>query len=142
MLRCEKTSNWRLLGASLLLLHAAGCVSEPHVDPLGPPAVVTSITEEACDRPAVRLDEIRNTQTGELVELTSRYGPIAVPAGRYEISVACQNPLDTVSNECVFYGHPNEYPTYVTGLANGVTYSFRCFVDAGRMSYRLVESDP
>lgn len=129
-----------LISAAMLLVCACG--SNAEVEESDGYATVSTVIEEGCDRPGVRLDEIRNTDTGEEIVLDSRYGPVQLRPGHYAISVACQNPRDESGNKCQFWGHPNEYPTYKMPLSAGVNYAFRCFVDAQEISYRVSESAP
>lgn len=103
-------------------------------------AVVSTATEDGCDRPGVRIDGVVNTQSGVAIDQKDSFSPIALQPGRYAISVACQNPLDKAAEECVFWGHPNEYPTYKMPLFAGIEYSFRCFVEGQELSYQISET--
>ena len=97
------------------------------------------MTEGDCERPSVRIDEITSRESGARISLEAGDGLIFLKPGRYAISVACQNPFDESKNECRFWGHPNEYPTYKMSLAAGVKYTFRCFIDRQEISYRISE---
>ena len=65
--------------------------------------------------------------------------PDATP-GRYEIAVACQNPLNKTRGACTFWGHPNEYPTYKMPLEAGVRYTFHCYEEGADLTYNITES--
>jgi len=130
----------RLLLVTTAMLIVCACSSTVGVVKSDDYAIVSTVIEEGCDRPGVRLDNVTNTDSGETTPLESRYGPIELRSGHYAISVACQNPLDESGNACQFWGHPNEYPTYKMQLSAGVVYAFRCFVDGQELSYRISES--
>ncbi len=121
-----------------LLVYA--CASNGEVDISDARAVVTTTTENGCDRPAIRIDGIVETESGRKVAFENRFGPISLKPGRYAISVACQNPLDEAVEKCVFWGHSNEYPTYNVSLIAGIKYTFHCFVEGQELSYRISES--
>ena len=129
------------LNAAVVLLVCA-CSPTAEIEDPDDYAIVSTVIEEGCDTPGIRFDEISNTETDEKVALNSRHGPFYLRPGHYAISVACQNPHDESGNECRFWGHPNEYPTYKMPLSKGVKYSFRCFVDGQDISYRVSESAP
>jgi len=131
----------RVVTSMAAVLIACACASSPAVDVIESHAVVTTVVEKGCDRPGVRIDGVANIESGDKVALDSRYGPVSLEPGRYAISVACQNPLDEQANECEFWGHPNEYPTYKMPLSAGVEYAFRCFVEGQEISYRISETN-
>lgn len=121
-------------------LFVCACTSTAEVNDSERHAIVATVTEEGCDRPSVRIDGVTNTESGSKIALDNRFGPVQLQQGHYAISVACQNPLDEGANKCVFWGHPNEYPTYKMPLSEGVKYTFRCFVEGQEISYRILES--
>ena len=122
------------------VLFVCACASPAAINDSENHSVVTTVTEEGCDQPSVRIDSVVNSESESKIALDSQSGPVSLKSGRYAISVACQNPLDEGTNECRFWGHPNEYPTYKMPLSAGVEYTFRCFVDGQGISYRISES--
>ena len=123
-----------------VVLIVCACASPVEVNYSETHAVVATVTEEGCDRPSVRIDGVINTESESKVALDSRFGPVQLRQGHFAISVACQNPFDRDINKCVFWGHPNEYPTYKMPLSAGVKYTFSCFVEGQEISYRISET--
>ena len=131
----------RAILSTAALLFVCACASTTEISNSEPQAIVATVAEDGCNQPAVRIDSIVNMDSGSTIVLKDRFGPILVAPGQYAISVACQNPLDETRNKCVYWGHPNEYPTYKMPLSAGVKYTFRCFVEGEDISYRITEDE-
>jgi len=119
----------------------SGCGSLERSGPVRRVAEVAVATEPQCDKPGVRLDSIKRAGSLESRPLTDHFASISLPPGRYEIAVACQNPLNEAKAACTYWGHPNEYPTYKMPLKAGVRYTFHCYESGSDLSYRIAESD-
>jgi hypothetical protein len=123
----------------LTLLALVGCsthaVREQHL------AVIDVSTEKGCDRPGVRLDAVKQSNTSLQIELKDSVSPVALEPGKYSIAVACQNPLNETTGQCVWWGHPNEYPTYAMSLKAGIRYTFHCIEQNGELVYRISKSN-
>ena len=104
-------------------------------------ATVATAVEQNCEQPGVRIDGIKHVAPYREIQLTDRFSPVNLPPGRYEIAVACQNPYDEQRHQCVFWGHPTDYPTYHLPLKAGVRYTFRCFVKGNDLFYRIAETN-
>ena len=103
--------------------------------------VVATAVEQNCELPGVRIDRIKRVSSYREIKPAAGFSSVSLPPGRYEIAVACQNPYDEQRQQCVFWGHPYEYPTYHLPLKAGVRYTFRCFVEGNDLFYRLAETD-
>jgi len=103
--------------------------------------VVNVATEKGCNRPGVRLDAIERFGTPRDIERKDSYSPVELDPGKYSIAVACQNPFSEIKGQCVWWGHPNEYPTYKMSLKTGVRYTFHCFEENGELVYRISKSN-
>ena len=119
----------------------SGCVSPDRASSPSRMAQVALATEPQCDRPGVRLDSIKRAGSREPEPIADRFAPVMVKPGRYEIAVACQNPLNESRGACTFWGHPNEYPTYKMPLKAGVRYTFHCYEVGSDLTYNIIESD-
>lgn len=124
------------LGVAVVVLSA--CTSQPAAESKSQ-AVIATATEEQCDKPGVRIDAVKDLGTNHSVMLADSFSDVNVEPGRYSISVACQNPFNEAKNQCVFWGHPNEYPTYRMPLKAGVRYTFQCYEMNGDLAYRISE---
>ena len=128
----------RGFGTSIITICVAiaitGCVSTPMAE-------VAMATEPQCDRPGVRLDSVKRAGSRKSQAIPDPTRPVSVKAGRYEIAVACQNPLNKSKDACTFWGHPNEYPTYKMPLKAGVRYTFHCYEEGADLIYNITESD-
>jgi len=131
----------RLVAMICLAYGVCGCASSVKSEATAGSAEIAMATEPRCDQPGVRLDSVRHVGASQAMPLLSGADRVAVPAGRYEISVACQNPINETRGACVFWGHPNEYPTYKMRLRSGVRYSFQCYEIGGDVGYRISEGD-
>ncbi|MDY6948311.1 MAG: hypothetical protein SXG53_21610 [Pseudomonadota bacterium] len=125
-------------GATVLVLSA--CTSQPTAESPSR-AVIATATAEQCDKPSVRIDAVKDLGTGRSITLADSLSDVEVQAGLYSISVACQNPLNETKAQCVFWGHPNEYPTYRMPLKSGVRYTFQCYEVNGELAYRISEKN-
>jgi hypothetical protein len=103
-------------------------------------AQVAFATEPQCDKPGVRLDSIRRAGSHDAEPTADNFAPVSVKPDRYEIAVACQNPLNESRGACTFWGHPNEYPTYKMSLEAGIRYTFHCYEVGSDLTYNVVES--
>lgn len=126
------------LGVIVVVLSA--CSSQPAGD-LKSDAVIATTTEEQCDKPGVRIDAIKDLGADHSVVLADSFSDVRVRPGRYSISVTCQNPFNHEKNQCVFWGHPNEYPTYSMPLKAGIRYSLQCYEVNGEFVYRISEKN-
>lgn len=132
--------NAGLPRVAVIALGICGCASS---GPIWNSAIATVATavEQNCEQPGVRIDAIKHVSPYREIQLADRFSPVNLPPGRYEIAVACQNPYDEQRRQCVFWGHPNEYPTYHLLLKAGVRYTFRCFVKGNDFFYRIAETN-
>ena len=103
-------------------------------------AEIAMATEPQCDRPGVRLDSVKRAGSHTSQAGADQTGPVSLKPGRYEIAVACQNPLNKTRGACTFWGHPNEYPTYKMPLEAGVRYTFHCYEEGADLTYNITES--
>ena len=118
----------------------SACVSPVASDSSASVAEIAMATESQCDQPGVRLDAVRLVGASEALELPIGSNVVSVRPGRYEVAVACQNPISDSRGVCVFWGHPNEYPTYTLKLRAGVRYTFHCYELGSDVGYRISES--
>ena len=125
---------------ALITIALSACTSHQQtLKPLN--ATIVAAVEENCDKPGVRIDSIKQVARKREIQVADRDGPVELEPGRYEVAVACQNPFDEKNRQCVFWGHPNEYPNYHLLLKAGTRYSFRCFVEGADLLYRISEDD-
>ena len=96
-------------------------------------------TEPQCDQPGVRLDSVRLFGASEPLQVPSGSNVVSLRPGRYEVAVACQNPINDARGVCNFWGHPSEYPTYTLELRAGVRYTFHCYELGSDVGYRISE---
>jgi hypothetical protein len=127
--------------AFVVAMTLTGCATHQRPAESKRPAVVATATEEQCDRPGVRIDAVKQLATNRAVALADSFSSVEVEPGRYAISVACQNPLNEAKGQCVFLGHPNEYPTYKMPLKAGMQYTFKCYEVNGEILYRVSENN-
>jgi hypothetical protein len=126
--------------ATAIALGLCGCASQNPNGTLLEATVATAV-EQNCDQPGVRIDGIKQVSPYREISLANSSSSVNLLPGRYEIAVACQNPYNEKQRQCVFWGHPNEYPTYHLRLKAGVRYTFRCFVNGNDLFYRIAETD-
>ncbi len=131
----------RLAVTISVALATNGCVSLERASSASRMAQVAFATEPQCDKPGVRLDSIKRAGSRDSEPIADRFAPVSVKPGRYEIAVACQNPLNEARGACTFWGHPNEYPTYKMPLKAAVLYTFHCYEVGSDLIYNIIESD-
>ena len=127
------------MAAAFLTIALSACASHQQTSGMLHATIVAGI-EESCDQPGVRIDTIKQLAPKREIQVAGGNGPVNVEPGRYEIAVACQNSFGEKSRQCVYWGHPNEYPTYHVLLKAGTSYSFRCFVEGHDLLYRISEA--